>query len=204
MFTHKYTCKSCNTNVTTAAANPMNPLSGKLAVHQDITNGAVHPGWGWIPHGVTGARAGCYGALIYKGMDAMAPAAAAPAPKTAADASLEFCAKPGDKNTICGGVDVHNPATKRKGVNAHGKARASLHATLQAILSRVDALEGWSTTNCAEIDAADRLLSAGVASASIRLHSRDKYGNVKPPCENCQGWLTAAEGSGQRRVYRLR
>src|SRR5579871_6125404 len=205
MFTHKYTCNQCHKNVTLRDSNPINPLSGRLAIHDSVASGRVNVGWGWIPQNVTGAQAGCYGSLVYKGCDAYEPVAVPPPPpQTAADVSLEFSAHPADKNTICGGIDIQNPATKRKGVNAHGKVRGVLHASLRAVLANVAKLEGWSTDNCAEIDSVDRLFSAGVAKANIRVHSRDQFGRSKPRCDNCQGWLTPAEGEGERRVYRIR
>ena len=43
--------------------------------------------------------------------------------------------------------------------------------------------------------AVDKLLKDGSAPANIRVHSRNQYGDPKPPCDNCLGWLTAAEGA---------
>ena len=207
MFIHKYVCNVCH-NVVTVQDEELyaNPLHGKLSTHGDVANGKVNPGWNWIPHNVTGAKANCAGALVYRGVEIRDDPAPAPPPPppTAADVSAVYAHQPGDKNTICGAVDITNTAIIRKGVNAHGKARATLHLCLQAILNNVDALEAWGIDNCAEIDAVDRLFTAGVAAANIRVHSRDQYGSSKPPCENCQGWLVGAEGAHDRRVFKLR
>jgi hypothetical protein len=125
--------------------------------------------------------------------------------QTAADVSLEYCKNPGQHNTISAAVDINSPATRKKGVNAHGRRLAQLHAGLQAILrNKANKLEGWNVANCAEIYAVDELLNAGVAAANIRIHSRDQKGKSKPPCENCQGWLEPAEGRFDMQVYKIR
>lgn len=202
MFYHKYTCQLCRKNLSISSSSFINPLNGKLAVHKNVVcNGQQNSGWGWIPQAVNARCEDCSGSLIYKDKDLeIREPPPPPGPQTAADVSLEYSRNPGDKNTICGGVDITNPATKQKGVNRHGKRRASLHQSLQDILRDIERLEAWDVTNCAEIDAVDKLFKAGVASANIRVHSRDQRGDPKPPCDNCQVWLKPAENH----VYKIR
>jgi len=102
-------------------------------------------------------------------------------------------------NTISAAFDPTNQHAKR-GRNGHGLQMHDLHATLRASLHDVDQEEAWVVTNCAEVEAVDRLLKDGSAAAHIRVHSRDQHGVNKPPCANCSQWLVAVpDGS-----YRLR
>lgn len=132
----------------------------------------------------------CTGRLLFLQTEVIA-GPPPPVARTVLDYSREYAlgAVDGEEvNTVSAAHDVVTDA-RRKGVNAHGIPRASLHATLRGILDRLDQIEAWSVDNCAEIEAVDKLLKAGSLPANIRVHTRDRRGDPKPPCENCQSWL---------------
>lgn len=204
MFRHTYTCKICHTNVIIDHTSAMNPLTGRLVTHRDIKLGEPEPGMAKISAIRQGKNEHCYGSLIHKNMEPLSPAAPAQhRVPTSQSICLEFCG--GEQypatNTISAAVDITVPGVrKKKGINAHGKTLDRLHDTLQRLLGNSDRLEGWSITNCAEVDAVDKLLRDEVLPINIRVSTCDKGGNIKPPCENCQSWLTM-ENPG---VYKIR
>ncbi|UZE26036.1 hypothetical protein LOY67_11740 [Pseudomonas sp. B21-056] len=204
MFRHTYTCNICHSNVIIDHTGAMNPLTGRLVTHRDIQLGDPEPGMPKISTILQGKNDRCYGSLIHKNMEPLAPAApAAPRAVTSQSVCLEFCGgqQHATTNTISAAVDITDPASrKKKGVNAHGKTLAALHDTLKRLLGNSDRLEGWSITNCAEVDAVDKLLWDGIQPTNIRVSTCDRGGRIKPPCENCQSWLTMVVPG----VYKIR
>lgn len=204
MFRHHYTCKACGRILVLQSESIANPMSARVGLHSSFA-GEVDLAYYGITRVVSGVAADtrhCHGKLLYHpDRIEVVPivAAAPPPPPTALTYSLQFAGgvQAGGVNTICAAYDAVRDRAM-KGVNGHGISRDHLHAALQGKLNLVDQLEGWSTTNCAEIQAVHRLLQDGSLIANIRVHSRDQYGNPKPPCENCQGWLTADAGHGFR------
>lgn len=204
MYDHSYACATCGRLLVLRSATIVNPMSGKVGIHSSFAGQVdlAYYGITQVVSGVVGATKDCHGLLRYKAEDIKVVnvvAAVPPPPPTALTYSSQFAALPQAPgvNTICAAYDAVRDRAM-KGVNGHGIARDNLHASLQAKLNLVDQLEGWSTTNCAEIQAVHRLLQDGSLIANIRVHSRDQYGGPKPPCENCQGWLTAVAGQGFR------
>jgi len=204
MYDHSYSCDTCGRLLVLRSATIVSPMSGKVGIHSSFAGQVDFAYYGitQVVSGVVGATSHCHGILRYKAEDIRVVnvvAAVAPPPPTALTYSSQFAAQqqaPG-VNTICAAYDsVRDRAMK--GVNAHGISRDNLNAALQAKLNLVDQLEGWGTTNCAEIQAVHRLLEDGSQIANIRVHSRDQFGQPKPPCENCQGWLVAVAGQGFR------
>jgi hypothetical protein len=187
-YVHIFRCTLCNGKVIYKTTNPDcdNPPLPSL-FHNDL---ARHVG----DNSASGKI--CGGRMLWQS-SSLIPAAviAAPPPVklTAAGHSLKFTEgnQPPGVNTICAALDITTNRFK-KGVNGHRIPRYLLHPTLQEILGRVEQLEHWDSGNCAEIQAVHKLLVAHAQVGNIRVHSRYPGGGAKPPCENCQGWLTPA------------
>lgn len=203
MYRHNYVCSKCQTKMSLLAASLNNPMQSRLGAHATFKEPlAVLASW----YGIARVESGpnmhntCTGGLRYLGIeDLIVEAAPVVAPRTALHYSSDFARQGGTDgiNTICAAYDATGHRVK-KGKNAHGIAWSDLHASLSARLNAIDQLEPWSVTNCAEIEAVHKLLTEGAALNNIRVHSRDQFGNAKPPCDNCRGWLTACPDGSYR------
>lgn len=99
--------------------------------------------------------------------------------------------KPG---MVCAARLRKSPYTVRYGKSAHGILRGELAGHLgEFVPDPGAAVCEWSATNCAEVEAAHKMLETlGVAfgeTGGVDFYCIDSQGNHRPPCVNCGKWV---------------